>query len=95
MALKEEISKQSSKDFVTWFLLTTLTQIYNEKEQGGQIQIVQFEEKRTTRQSNVVPSSALKKIKKKKSKKGLTQNKGVVPFGQDTAQLNTQVVKRN
>jgi hypothetical protein len=49
MALAEEISRQHSIDFVGWLL-----QIYNEKEQGRQreIQIAQFEEKKSTRKCN-------------------------------------------
>jgi hypothetical protein len=50
MALAKEFSRQSGVDCVTWLLVVTHLQIYNEKKQAGQgeIQNAQFEEKRST-----------------------------------------------
>lgn len=54
--LAEEISKQPSIDFVTWLLVFTLMQIYNEKEQA-RTQNGQIEEKKGTRKRNGAVSS--------------------------------------
>ena len=49
--LTEEISKQSSRDSVMWFLAITLMKIYNEKDQVDldKSQNENFEEKRSAR----------------------------------------------
>lgn len=56
ISLAEEILRQAAIGFVVWFLLVvTLMWVYNETEQAGQEQIqkVEFEEKRGTRECNV------------------------------------------
>ena len=60
MALAEGISRQPSINCVTWVLIATRVQIYNEKnlaEQEKNIYNVQFEETRTPRNCNGATSN--------------------------------------
>jgi hypothetical protein len=66
MASAEANSRQPRTDSMVWLLVVSVIQIYNEKEQAGQVKIqnVQLEETRSIRKSNVGAKSHAQRDKK-------------------------------
>lgn len=90
MALAE-ILRQLSIDTAMWLLVTTLMQLYNEKDQVAQraIQNVQFWERGSTRKGGIGAKSCVQGDKKFKEKSDTKWNKGSAASGQDPTNLST------
>lgn len=92
ISLAEEIFRQAAIGFVVWLLVVTLMWVYNETEQAGQeeIQKVEFEEKRGTRECNVGAQAHADTDKEGSYSKS---NKGNGAPGQNSTQLILQFAK--
>lgn len=92
ISLAEEISRHPNNDSVTWLLVITLRKICNKKEQGRQkeTQMSSLRGKWGTGIFNVSRKTCAGVMR------GLvfSEIKGVVASGQDSTQINFQLLKR-